>query len=380
MAQGKILITGASGFIGSTILIDILQAGYTANIAVRSESKAKQLQEAPAIAALDKASACNYFIVPDLTVEGCLDEATAGTDIVIHCASPLPFSSGDPENDFIIPAVKCTLRALESAQKAGTVKRAILLSSVSAFIKPGILGGTYVPPEEVISGEKPNDEFGPPYHSTLVAYCAAKTAAYRRSIEWMEKAVAEGSVAFDTINLAPGYVYGPHPLATSAADLMGTSNSTLLSVIKGTGNVPPAEAQPRRQTVSAGILMDDFVEIVRKSLDLDRVKTPASGPNKHIATFVPAVGFDWNDVYPILTRKWPGEVEKGILAGKGDFPVVPNLSYAVESTERTYGVKLKGLEDMLDVLVPVYLELLEKDKSKQLAAPYYEAQNKDENH
>lgn len=365
MAQGKILLTGGNGFLGSAILIDILQAGYTVNIVLRSETKAKQLQEAPAIAALNKASACNYFIVPDLTVEGCLDEATAGTDIVIHCASPLPFQGSDPEVDVIAPAVKCTLRALEGARRAGTVKRVVMISSVSAFIGPDLLGGDYVPPEEVILGEKPNDEISPPYSSPLVAYGASKTAAYRRSTEWMEKAVAEGSVGFDMINLAPTYIYGAQPLATSVADLMGTSNKLILSVIMGTGkgNTPSAEVQPRRRTVAGGVLIDDVVQIVHKSLDLDRIKTPASGLSKHMATYVHSVNFAWNDVYPIIARKWPGEVDKGILAGKGDFPSKPNIRFTSEGTEMAYGIKLKGLEDILDVLVPYYLEMLEKQQA-----------------
>lgn len=363
MAQGKILITGAGGFLGSAILIDILQAGYTANIVVRSESKAKKLQEAPAIATLNKASACNYFIVPDLTVEGCLDEATAGTDIIIHCASPLPFETSDPENDVVLPAVKCTLRALESAQKAGTVKRVIVTSSAVAFIEPDLFRG-YVPPEEVLLGVKPNDEFGPPYDSPMVTYCAAKTAAYRRSAKWMEKAVAEGSVGFDMINLAPAYIYGPHPLATSVADLMRTSNGQILQVIQSTGNLPPGEARPRWPTLAGGLHIDDFVEIVHKSLDLNLVHTPHSGPSKHVATYSQSINFQWNDVYPIIARKWPGEVRRGVLAGKGDFPTKPNIKFALEDTERAYGMKLKGLEEMLDVLVPQYLDLLEKDSRK----------------
>ncbi|KUI68189.1 hypothetical protein VM1G_04470 [Cytospora mali] len=367
MDKGKILITGATGFLGSSILIDILKTGYTANIVVRSESKIKQLRECPAIAALDKESACKYFIVPDLTVEGGLDEATVGTNIVIHCASPLPFMSNDVENEMIIPAVKCTLRALEGAQKAGTVKRVILMSSLGAFAGPDIVGGTYIPPEEVFLGEKPNDDFGPPYHSPLVAYCAAKTAAYRRSIEWMEKAVAEGSVSFDMINLAPAYIYGPHPLATSVADLMLSSNSLLLPVIMGTGKVSPEEAEPRPPTLCGGVALSDFLEIVHKSLDLDKVKTPGSGPSKHISTYVQSTKFKWNDVYPIMARKWPREVEKGILAGEGDFPTKPNISFAVGDTERTFGMKLKGLEEILDVLVPYYLEILEKENPKQEA-------------
>lgn len=363
MAQGKILITGAGGFLGSAILIDILKAGYTVNIVVRSESKAKQLQEAPAIATLNKASACNYFIVPDLTVEGCLDEAAAGTDIIIHCASPMPFKTSDPENDVILPAVKCTLRALESAQKVGTVKRVIVTSSVAAFVEPDLLRD-YVPPQEVLLGVKPNDEFGPPYDSHIVMYCAAKTAAYRRSAKWMEKAVAEGSVGFDLINLAPTYIYGPHPLATSVADLMRTSNRLILQVIQGTGNLPPGEAQPRRPTLAGGLHIDDFVEIVHKSLDLGLVHTPQSGPSKHMATYSQSVNLQWDDAYPIVARKWPQEVRRGVLAGNGDFPTKPNTRFAFEDTERAYGMKLKGLEEMLDVLVPHYLELLEKDSRK----------------
>lgn len=367
MAQGKILITGANGFLGSTVLIDILQAGYTVNIVLRSDSKAKQLQEAPAVAALNKASSCSYFIVPDLTVEGCLDEATAGTDIVIHCASPLPSTSG-PGEDPAVPAVKCTLRALEAAQKAGTVKRMIIISSMAAFAGPDLLGGgDYVPTKEILVGETPNEYFSPPYASTMLAYCAAKTAAYRRSNEWMEKAVAEGSVGFDLISLAPTYIFGRHPLATSVADLLGTSNRLLMYVFMGTGNPLSGGAQPKRPTVAGGVLMDDFVQIVHKSLDLDLVKTPGSGPGKKMATYAQSVKFEWNDVYPIIARKWSGEVEKGVLAGKGDFPSMPNLRLARESTEKAYGIKMRGLEDMLDVLVPYYLEVLEKDnrRSKQ---------------
>ncbi|KAL1874539.1 hypothetical protein Daus18300_003558 [Diaporthe australafricana] len=362
MAQGKVLLTGATGFLGSAILIDILKAGYTANIVVRSESKAKLVQEAPAIASLDKASACKYFIVPDLSTEGCLDEATAGTDLVIHCATPMPFTEGDIEQDVIIPAIKCTLRALESAKKAETVKRVVVLSSLGAFAGPELVGGTYVPPEEIWLGEKPNDDFGPPFLSPLVGYCASKTAALKESLKWMEKAVAEGSVNFDLINLAPCYIFGKVPLATNLAELFATSNQVILPLITGAGG-QSQDGQPKPQTLCGGVLVDDFVDIVHKSLDLDSVKTPSSGPNKDIATYVQSAKFEWNDIFPILARKWPEEVKKGILAGKGDYPTKPNISIAMEEFTEVYGnFKLRGVEAMLDALVPHYLELLEKEK------------------
>lgn len=366
MAQGKVLLTGATGFLGSAILIDILKAGYTVNIAVRSEDKAKYIREAPAISSLGKDSACKYFIVPDLTAEGCLDEATAGTDLVVHCATPMPFTTGDVEKEVIIPAVKCTLRALESAQKAGTVKRVLITSSLGAFAGPDLVGGSWVPPEEIFIGEKINDDFGPPFVSPLVAYCAAKTTALKRSLEWMEKAVAEGTVNFDLINLAPCYIFGKVPLATSLAELSSTSNSVLLPLITGAGRSP--DGKPGPATLCGGLTIDDFVKTAHQSLDLDTVKTPSAGPNKHILTYVYSARFQWNDIFPIIARKWPEEVKKGILAGEGDYPSKPNVNFAMEDFTKTFGFELSGIEAIVDQLVPHYLELLEKEKSVSASA------------
>lgn len=367
MAPGKVLLTGATGFLGSAILIDILKAGYTVNIVVRSEDKAKLIREAPPIASLGKDSACKYFIVPDLTAEGCLDEATAGTDLVIHCATPMPFTDGDMERDVIIPAVKCTLRALESAQKAGTVKRVIVTSSLGAFAGPELVGGTYVPPEEIFLGEKPNDDFGPPFMNPLVGYCAAKTAALKQSLQWLEKALAEGSVNFDLINLAPCYIFGRVPLANSIKDVMATSNQVLLPLLTGAARSPDGE--PRPASLCGGLTIDDFVETVHRSLDLDGVKTPTSGPSKNVVTYVYAHKFEWNEVFPIIARKWPEEVKKGTLVAEGDYPTKPNINFAMkEFTEQYGGFKLQGVEGILDALVPQYLELLEKEKSVSAAA------------
>jgi nucleoside-diphosphate-sugar epimerase len=366
MAQGKVLLTGATGFLGSAILIDILKSGYEVNIAVRSEDKAKLVREAPAIASLGKDSACKYFIVPDLTAEGCLDEATAGTDLVIHCATPMPFTDGDAEKNVIVPAVNCTLRALESAQKAGTVKRVIVTSSLGAFAGPDLVGGTWIPEEEIFLGDKINDDFGPPFINPLVAYCAAKTAALKRSLEWMEKAVAEGTISFDLINLAPCYIFGRVPLATSVKDIASTSNSVLMRVLRGEARSP--DGKPGPPTLCGGLTVDDFVKTAHMSLDLERVRTPESGPSKHVATYVFSGRFKWNEIFPIVARKWPEAVKKGLLAGEGDFPSKPNVNFAIKDFEKTFGFEPSGIETILDDFVPYYLEMLEKDKSVSAAA------------
>ncbi|KAF3767883.1 NAD(P)-binding protein [Cryphonectria parasitica EP155] len=359
MAQGKVTITGATGYLGSAILVDLLKSGYTAHIVVRSQAKAKRLQEAPVLANLNKASACKYFIVPDLAVPGALDEAAAGTAFIIHCGTPLPF--GDQQDDFIQPTIDCTLSALESARRISTVKRVIIMSSVAAFINPDIVGGDYEPPKEIFIDDTPNEEFGPPYVNPLLAYCAAKTAAFRRSVEWMEKAGRDG-IDFDLINLAPAYCFGQHPLATNLSELMATSNQLLLQVIAADG-VKRLQGQQPARSVSVGILLDDVVKAVNKSLDLVAVRTPVSGSSKGISSYVMALRIEWNDVYPIVRRNWPEEVKKGLLAGEGDWPSKANVNWNLGKFHEIFGFELRGLEDMLDDLVPQYLELLEQDKA-----------------
>ncbi|KAJ4390747.1 hypothetical protein N0V93_004345 [Gnomoniopsis smithogilvyi] len=357
MGQGKVMITGATGFLGSAFLVDILQSGYTAHIVVRSEAKAKTLQQAPAITSLDKAAACKYFTVPDLDVPGALDEATAGTDLVVHCATPLPLGQLE---DITTPTVACTLGALESARKAGSVKRVVLLSSTAAFAPPEVLLGGDHEPSEVFIGEKPNERFNPPYATPLIAYCAAKTAAYRSSAEWMENAVQDG-VSFDIVSLAPAYVFGRHPLATGVTDLIRTSNKVLLQLIMG--GQPPQNGPPPPKTLGVGVTLKDVVQAVHQSLDLTGVKTPESGPSQGFSSYLMANKFALNDVFSLIARKWPEEVKKGLLTDQGNWPSKDKVNFIVDGFRETFGFELGGLEEMLDAMVPQYLELVKKERA-----------------
>lgn len=349
------MITGATGFLGSAFLIDILKSGYTAHIVVRSESKAKTLQQAPAVSSLDKAAACKYFIVPDLGVPGALNEATAGTDFVIHCATPLPFGQ---LADITAPTIACTLGALESAREAGGVKRVILLSSVAAFAPPEVLAPGDHEPSGISIGKTPNENFNPPYATPLVAYSAAKTAALQASVEWMHKAVQEG-VNFDIVSLAPAYVFGRHPLATNVADLLNTSNKVLLQIIKG--DQPSQNGPPPPKALSVGLPLADVVKAVHQSLDMTRIKTPDSGPSKGFSSYAIARKFALNDVFPLIARKWPEEVKKGLLTDKGNWPSKVKVNFVLDKFRETFGFELGTLEDMLDAIVPQYLELVEKE-------------------
>lgn len=365
MSKGTLLITGATGFLGFSILLGALREGYTAHIVVRSASKQAAVQNAPDLLALPNNAAlrCHFFIAPDLTAPGALDAAATGCDLVLHAASPLPFRELCPPErqhaEFIAPAEECTLAALESAKRAGTVKRVVCISSIGGFITPELLGPE-VPEEKTwLSDETLNDYLQPPFQDMLTAYCASKTAALRKSLEWMEEEQRrEGRQPFDLVNMAPIYVAGRHALATSTADLFGTSNAVFLQLVAGKtawkeGDVPE---------VVGGVHIDDVVELHLAALDTERIKTPTEGPRKGVEMFVIGYEMQWKDVTDAVAKLFPEAVEKGLVPNNGFVGSKTTVVVSKEKTERVFGIKLKGVEEMMASVMPQYLEFVEKEK------------------
>ena len=71
------------------------------------------------------------------------------------------------QKELIDPAVSCTLGVLESAKKAGTIRRVVMLSSTGAFATPELVGPGYVPETETVVSEASLNEYqGPPYSNT----------------------------------------------------------------------------------------------------------------------------------------------------------------------------------------------------------------------
>jgi len=84
-----VFITGGSGHIGSRVIVDALQAGYSVRAAVRSQEKANKVLSIPSIRAINPGNKLEFVIVPDLLVDGAYDEAIKGATYVVHVASPI---------------------------------------------------------------------------------------------------------------------------------------------------------------------------------------------------------------------------------------------------------------------------------------------------
>ena len=164
----RVLITGATGFLGRGLVPALSAGGYVVRAATRTPQVVPEAAEG--------------VIVGDLRVSTNLSAALADVGAVVHLAGmpPGPESAeGTPyrDNNFL-----STQRLAESAARAG-VKRFIYLSSVRAQAGPTS--------DRIITEDLP----------------AAPTDAYGRSKLEAEHAVAESGVP--AVILRPALVHGP---------------------------------------------------------------------------------------------------------------------------------------------------------------------------
>lgn len=127
--MAKVLVTGASGFIGAHTVLEFLNNGYEVRGTVRDLSRTESLQQmlAKHTDNIDKLE----FAEATLTDPDCWPAAIEGCDGVIHVASPVPIEQPKDPNEIIIPAREGALNVLKAAQAAG-IQRVVLTSSVAA--------------------------------------------------------------------------------------------------------------------------------------------------------------------------------------------------------------------------------------------------------
>mmetsp|Transcript_8746 Transcript_8746/g.11763 ORF Transcript_8746/g.11763 Transcript_8746/m.11763 type:complete len:333 (-) Transcript_8746:101-1099(-) len=125
-SKGLVVVTGGSGFVASWVCKLLLDRGFQVRATTRTKSAEKTgWLEAMGIEVVD---GC------DLLKEGSFDQAMKGAEYLHHCASPfyMKVPPGSDGTYFTEPAQKGTRNVLESAKKAGTIKRVVVTSSCAA--------------------------------------------------------------------------------------------------------------------------------------------------------------------------------------------------------------------------------------------------------
>ena len=225
MASANLLITGFK------VLLDTLELGYIARVAVRSLLASEALLSNPKINAFASGNNLFFVEVPDIVQEEAYDEALKGVNYAIHIASPLPLPFfKNPQADIIQPTIKGAANLLKSALMIPSVKRIIITSSIVANIPfpHASIAGEITAEPRVPNLEGPIDAIFP-------AYCSSKIA----TVNATDQFVKENNPSFNLINIFSGFVYGRNEKATDIKGLLTGSNRLLLGIILGqTFNVP----------------------------------------------------------------------------------------------------------------------------------------------
>lgn len=126
-----VCVTGGSGYVGGWIVKGLLDAGASVRVAVRDPSRVAKVAHLAALA--DQAPGELRLFRADLLDPTSLAVAMAGSEVVIHTASPFVREVKDVQRDLLDPAIKGTANVLSAATGEPGVSRVVLTSSVAAM-------------------------------------------------------------------------------------------------------------------------------------------------------------------------------------------------------------------------------------------------------
>lgn len=205
-----ICVTGASGFIASHIVAQLLERGYRVRGTVRSLARPGKYDFLTSLPGADERL---ELVEAELLTPSSYDEAVAGCQIVMHTASPYVLDVEDPQRDLVDPAVEGTRNVLESCRAAG-VERVIVTSSMAAITD-----------EPDSDHELTEEDWNT--RSTLERnpYYLSKTMAERAAWDF----AARDDVDFDLVVINPFLVIGP-----SLTPSLNASNAVFKDILTGT--------------------------------------------------------------------------------------------------------------------------------------------------
>ena len=345
-SDGPIAVTGASGYIGSWIVKDCLEQGYTVHACVRDKNKAEKIDHLQKIGQ-EEAGKLVLFEA-DLFKRGSYDDAFDGCCAVIHAGATVGYNKETPqevydgcftENDHVIDSVK----------KSKNIKRFVFTSSFAAVGHPRPPG--YIFTEADWCGDNPDGYKGKWTKDSIpenrdIAYAMAKA-----NTEKLIYKVAEESGSFDAMAILPLHVIGPLMCANHD---QGWSWQNCMKQM--------AQGKPYKKSKGGRMLWNNVdVRDVGKAHRLCAESPKARNGSRYILSAKDRSGelFTW-ELQSLMSRLFPEITSIGgeeMVDGK---PLKPTYdsprSYCTLAIEEL-GLKTHSIEETVKATIDSYLEL-----------------------
>ena len=214
MPDQRVCVTGASGFLASHVVRELLERGYAVRGTVRNARDSTRTAHLEELARTRPGTL--ELVEADLLERGSFDAAVASCDAIFHMASPVVLGSSDPQREVIDPALKGTHNVFDAVERAEGIRRVVLTSSIAAMRDEDL------PVDHLFTEADWNESASIERN----AYQLSKTLAERAAWERAE------SLPCDMVALNPTVVLGP-----AYAEVQARGSLELLMRIVG-GKLP----------------------------------------------------------------------------------------------------------------------------------------------
>ncbi|KUJ17794.1 NAD(P)-binding protein [Mollisia scopiformis] len=318
MSKGLILITGASGFIGSHVLDRVLKAGYNVRLTIRKEAQIHELKQLfPA-----HTQQMDFAVVPDITALDAFGKAMDGVDYIFHLASPMPMKGEDLQRDYVDPAVKGTDAILKAALETPSVKRVTIMASILSIMPMGGMAMQDLVIKENSNEPNPVDlnmEFPSGLDGHGLKYQASKILAHQATLQFIQQQKPH----FTLTTLHPTFVLGPSLVQKSAEELSGVNMMFMRSLMFKKPLFPVAIVDVR-----------DVADVMFATID---AKLERNGEE----CIISGKETSWDDIVAFMGRKYPK------ASNSLEPPFERAFKANAEKAEKLLGAKWKPMEEMI---------------------------------
>lgn len=233
MPNNRILITGATGFVGSYLTKMLIEQGYSLVLALRNEIDTHSFKF------VDN---CEIINIGNITPQTDWADALKNVSVVIHLANKAHIMNADSSTDFDTLNLKATLNLAQQARNAG-VKQFIYLSSakVNGETNHKLSNGQLIAFKEDLNGFIPTDP-----------YALSKFKA--------EQALKELDSIKITI-IRPPLIYGPR---------VGANFLKLIDLVQKNKILPFGASKNQRSLVFIGNLVDLISRCINNNCAYDQ--------------------------------------------------------------------------------------------------------------